>query len=177
VEESRCEAALAAAREFLRECNRNGWKSSQCQQFQAKMNKCPDPTLILVDPDQGYTCGGKPDAATVEAIKDAWVARCEENKKFGPDTNPCERPTLDRSGRRIKGKIGDVCNDPHALITPDADVCAVTFHVSKTWGETDIQDILILALNKLGGPIFVLPRNPEPPPGPAPPTKLSPGPQ
>ena len=167
-EPSYCEEALQSAREILRECNRNGWKSAQCKQLKAKVNDCPDPTLILVDPDQGYACGAKPDAATVEALKKAWVTRCEENKKFGPDTNPCEPPTLD--GRQIKGKIGDVCNDPHALVNPDSDVCAVTFHVPKTWGTTDIQNIIILGLNKLGGPIFVLPpRNPKTP-GPAPPT-------
>jgi len=132
------------------------------------MNNCPDPTLILVDPDQGYTCAGKPDAATVEAIKKAWVARCEENKKFGPDTNPCERPTLDESGQ-VKGKIGEVCNDPHALVNPDSDVCAVTFHITKAWGQPDIQDTIILGLKKLGGPIFVLPpRNPRPGPVPGP---------
>ena len=48
--ETPCEQALQAARELLRECQRTQWKDFRCQQLQAKMNNCPDPALILVDP-------------------------------------------------------------------------------------------------------------------------------
>jgi hypothetical protein len=58
---------LQAAREFLYECHRTECKSYECQQLQAKMSHCPDPALILVDPEQGYTCGLNPDAETLEA--------------------------------------------------------------------------------------------------------------
>ena len=48
--DSACTKALQAAREVLRECNRVAWKSYPCQALHAKINDCPDPALILVDP-------------------------------------------------------------------------------------------------------------------------------
>jgi hypothetical protein len=122
--------------------------------------------LILVDPGQGYSCGEKPDA---EAVKNAWVARCEQRRKYGPDgANPCEPPTLDGAGRYAKGKLGDVCNDPHALVDPNSDQCAVTFAIDKPFGTINVQQVIVLVMNKIGGPIIVLPSpaGPEPPRGP-----------
>lgn len=170
-EQSACEQALEAARELLRECHRTQWKDFRCQQLNAKMNYCPDPALILVDPGQGYSCGEQPDA---EAVKNAWVIRCEERMKFAPDgTNPCNPPSVEGSGRYIKGKIGDVCNDPHAYITPDSEICAASFDL-KPFGQPDIQKIVLLLTNKFGGPMIVIPK---PKPGcavclvPTPPTR------
>jgi hypothetical protein len=163
-EPSACEQALQGAREILSECNRNGWKSSQCQQLQAKMYGCPDPTQIFVDPDAGYVCGGKVDAKTKEALKKAWIARCEELKRgVGPEANPCEPPVIDESGRHFKGRIGDVCNDPHAYILPQSEECVATF-VMPTHG-TDLQKLLVFGINKFGGSIWVLPPRPNPEPG------------
>lgn len=121
------------------------------------MNNCPDPALILVDPEQGYTCGSKPDAKTLEALKEAWVARCQELKRFDPSgPNPCEPPTFDGSQPIGHGRIGDVCNDPAAYITPENNDCVATFQI-KPFGEVNLQQIAVWGLNKLGGPIIVLP--------------------
>lgn len=166
-EDSPCTQALDAARELLRECNRTGWKDFRCQQLNARMHGCPDPALILVDPEQGYSCGTSPDP---EAVKDAWVKQCEQRVKYGPDgSNPCEPPKLEDLGRTGTGKVGDVCNDPKAYINPDNNDCMATLQVD-TFGRVNVQEIIVYGLNKIGGPIFVLPsRNPPPPqPGPQP---------
>ena len=68
-QQSACEAGLQRARELLRECNRTGWRLAACQSLAARMNRCPDPSYIYVDPDSGYACGQKPDEA---AVLDAW---------------------------------------------------------------------------------------------------------
>lgn len=166
-EDSPCTQALDAARELLRECNRTGWKDFRCQQLHARMHGCPDPALILVDPEQGYSCGA---GADPEAVKDAWVKKCEQRVKYGPDgSNPCEPPKLDGMGRVGSGRIGDICNDPKAYTNPDNNDCIATLQVDR-FGQPDIQQIIVYGLNKIGGPIFVLPpRNPPPPrPGPEP---------
>jgi hypothetical protein len=169
-EPSPCEQALQEAREILYECNRNGWKSSGCQQLQAKLHGCPDPTQIFVDPDAGYVCGGKLDAKTKQALKDAWVARCEELKDtVGPEANPCQPPVIDEAGRYIKGNVPDVCKpDPHTHIAPGSEACIVEFEVHP-FGEVNIQKIAVFALNHFGGPIFVPPPKGGPTPGPHPP--------
>ena len=137
------------------------------------MSGCPDPALILVDPEQGYTCGQKPTREQLEALKNAWVARCEQLKRFDPSgPSPCEPPTFDESQRYGYGKIGDVCNDPAAYVDPDNNDCVATFEI-QAFGEINLQQIAVWGLNKLGGPIFVLPprgsdlTTPKPPgPGP-----------
>ncbi|MFY9489027.1 MAG: hypothetical protein WAP35_10095 [Solirubrobacterales bacterium] len=163
-EPSQCEQALQAARELLRECNRNGWKSTQCQQLNAKMNGCPDPTLILVDPEQGYACGAKPDA---EAVAKAWGDRCEQTIKYAPGTSPCEPLQLDGDGRFGSGRVGDdFCNDPRAYVEGDAAACQVSIELGSYFGKPDIHQIIIIALEKIGGPLIVLPNlGPKPPPG------------
>jgi hypothetical protein len=167
---SQCEEALNEARELLRECNRTAWQDFRCQQLQAKLGDCPDPAYILVDPEQGYTCGVKPDAETLKALQEAWVARCEELKRFDPSgPNPCEPPKFDESELIAHGKTGDVCNDPHAYVDPDNNDCFATFEV-KPFGEINPQQLAVWGLNNLGGPIIVLTSTtPEPPqPGPQP---------
>jgi hypothetical protein len=173
VTDSACEEALQHAREFLYECHRTGWKSYQCQQLQAKMHGCPDPALILVDPEQGYTCGTSPDAKTLEALKNAWVERCESRKQFDPSgPNPCQPPEFDKSQLTGKGKIGDVCNDPAAYVLPENSDCVATFEI-RPFGEVNPQQIAVWGLNKLGGPIIVLPPRggDSLTPGPQPPTQ------
>lgn len=163
--DSPCEQALQAARELLRECHRTQWKDFRCQQLQARMSGCPDPALILVDPDQGYSCGAK---VNPEAVKDAWVAKCEQRVKFGPDgPNPCEPPVIDGAGRFGQGKMGDICGNPYAQTDPDRDEC-LTVTIGKEFGEIDIQELIVVFLNKAGGPIVVIPTNPKPHPRPGP---------
>lgn len=172
--QSACTEALQKARELLFECNRTEWKSYECRQLQAKMNNCPDPALIMVDPEQGYTCGQKPDPATLKAAVDAWMLRCEELKRFDPSgPNPCEPPQIDPSGLIGNGKIGDVCNDPRAYVDPDNNDCVATLTITPPFGEPNLKQIAVWGLNKLGGPIIVLPPkgggdSPEPGPGPRP---------
>jgi hypothetical protein len=160
--ESPCEEALQGARELLGECQRTGWKPVQCQSLLAKINGCPDPTLIYVDPDAGYTCGAKIDP---EAVKNAWVAKCRELKRpvpGGPD--PCAPPEVDGKGRYVHGDPGNLCGDPRAMVNPDSPDCMIAVKVGS-FGP-DINQILIWAMNKLGGPIVVLPAtNPPPEPG------------
>lgn len=167
-ESSACEMALQSARETLYECNRNGWKTQTCQSLQAKMNHCPDPALIYVDPDAGYSCGQAMDA---EAVKDAWVQRCQEIVKYGPGgDNPCQPPKVAGNGRFVDGSGKDICLNPKAMVNPDSGVCVATLEVSK-FGQTDINQVIVLALDKIGGPIVVLPHTPRPPsprPGPEP---------
>ena len=159
-EPSACDLAVEGARELLRECHRTQWKDFRCQQLQANMNGCPDPALILVDPDQGYSCGAKVDP---EAVKNAWVAKCEQRVKVVPDTaNPCSPPTFDSFGRFGKGKMSDICGNPYAQTDPDNDECS-NVTIGKQFGEINIQEVIVVGLNKLGGPIFVIPKNPKPP--------------
>jgi hypothetical protein len=165
--DSVCTEALAAARETLRECNRNGWKSAACQRLAARMNHCPDPTQIYVDPDAGYSCGAALDA---EGVKDAWVKKCESTVKPGPGgDNPCKPPKVYGNGRYVQGNSDNVCNDPRAMVDPDSGVCIGTLEVKKPFGQPGIQELIVLALDKIGGPIVVLPQGPKPPhPGPEP---------
>lgn len=159
--DSICTQVLAAARDILRECNRNGWKSAQCQKLAAKMNGCPDPTQIFVDPDAGYSCGAAIDS---EAVKTAWVEKCESNVKYGPGgANPCEPPTVYGNGRYVQGSSVDICSDPRAMVDPESGVCIGTLVVKKPFGQPGLQELIILALDKIGGPIVVLPLGPKPP--------------
>jgi hypothetical protein len=166
-EPSECEMALQAAREFLWECHRTSWKSYACQALQAAMTGCPDPAYIYVDPEQGYSCAPTFDP---EALKNAWVERCERLKRPGPDGNPCAPPTVNERGTQIEGSIPDICRDPRVYIDPHSEDCAQPLTI-QPFGTPDIQQLMVWGLNKLGGPVVVLPPkgDPEPPtPGPEP---------
>ncbi|MCW5831056.1 MAG: hypothetical protein KIS78_01200 [Labilithrix sp.] len=156
--ESPCSQTLAAARELLRECHRTGWKTYACQKLRAQMNGCPDPALILVDPEQGYSCGDKPDP---EAVRAAAVAQCEERVKYGPGgDNPCEPLSIDKSGLYYRGP-GGLCNNPQAYVDPGQASCTQSLRIPGD-GRPDLNAIIVMGLDKFGGPIFVLP--PPPPP-------------
>jgi hypothetical protein len=161
---SGCEEAVQAVRNVLRECHRNGWKSQRCQNLAAKMNHCPDPMKSYVDPDAGYRCGATFDAA---AVRDAWVRRCQSIVRYGPDAqNPCVPPTVDDAGRYVKGDSRDICSDPRALIDPASGACVAPLTLDPV--GPDIDDIIVVALDKIGGPNVVIPRNPNPSPRPGP---------
>jgi hypothetical protein len=153
--DSVCQKALQQAREFLYECNRNGWKTTQCQQLNAKMNGCPDPTLILVDPEQGYTCGDTPDPmAVVIAARE----KCQQLKRGVDGTDPCGIPSFD--GMTLTAQSLDICSDPVAYVDPENGACITTLTLPDM--GTDVQEIIVFALNKFGGPVIVLPTNPKP---------------
>jgi len=125
------------------------------------MHGCPDPSLILVEPDAGYSCG---DAIDAEAVKDAWVKKCESTVKYGPDRdNPCKPPTVYGNGRYVQGNSGDICSDPRAMVDPESGVYIGTLEVKKPFGQPGLQELIVLALDKIGGPIVVLPLAPKPP--------------
>ena len=131
------------------------------------MNSCPDPSLIYVDPNSGYSCGTKIDA---EALKQAWILQCQTLVKYGPDgNNPCEPPDVSADGHFVHGKSHDICTDPQAMVDPDAGTCLVPLEVTS-FGRPDIRHILVWGMDKFGGPIVVLPnKSPTPPrPGPEP---------
>jgi hypothetical protein len=157
--DSPCETALQEAREILFECNRTDWKSADCRELWARFNSCPDPAQIMVDPDQGYVCGKPIDKA---ALKAAWIARCEQLKRFGPDGNPCQPPQLDPSGRFGNGVAGPICGDPQAYVLPGSRECYRVIEV-RPFGELDLQQLIVWGLNKFGGPIIILNRNPPSP--------------
>jgi hypothetical protein len=157
---SLCEATLQAAREILFECNRTSWKTAQCQSLAAKMNKCPDPKYIYVDPEAGYTCGAKIDP---EDVKNAWKDRCEQRVKYGPGgDNPCEPRKIDEDGRTAEGDSTDICSDPRAYVDPSGGECITVLQVRNPAGERTLDELLVWARSKFGGPIVVLPRVPQP---------------
>lgn len=161
-----CEETLQAAREILFECNRTGWRTAQCQILAAKMNNCPDPRYIYVIPEGGYTCGEKVDP---EAVKDAWIAHCERLARYDPEgRNPCRPGTVDNMGRFVDGRSGGICSDPFAYV--EGGFCYVPMEVRTPFKRASLQEIVVWALDRFGGPIVVLPLPPRPPrvPGPGP---------
>lgn len=163
--ESACEIAVASARETLRECNRNGWKSAQCQRLAAKMSGCPDPTYIYIDPEQGYQCGATVDP---ELVVQAAIDRCRKTTRPLPDgSDPCKPPQVSDSGRTVFGSTRDICSDPKAYVDPASNACIVEMKVDN-FGRPDLASIILMGLDKIGGPIFVLPRRNPPPPRPGP---------
>ena len=157
-----CEMALQEAREFLRECNRNGWKSNECQTLLAKMNKCPEPAYIYVDPDSGYACGLKVDTQT---LLEAWRQRCQSLKRPNPGgPDPCAPPRVEGDGRMLVQRpdrtLEDLCKSLVAHIDPESLECAGTVTVQQ-FGEPKISELLVFGMNKLGGPTFVIPVGPK----------------
>lgn len=160
-EDSICEAVLTSARETLRECNRTGWKPAQCQQLHAKMNHCPDPTRIYVDPEAGYECGATIDA---KLVIEAWVAGCRSVTTPGPDgSDPCGPPQINDGGQ-IARSDRDLCNNPQAYIDEEAAGCIGVLTVDNPVDQS-ISEIILYALDRFGGPTVVLPLRNPPPPG------------
>jgi len=150
-----CDQVLAGARELLRECQRTGWKDFRCQKLQARMSHCPDPALILVDPDQGYACGATLDA---KAVAEVYERHCSEVVKTVPGVGPCGGAPFETSGWQVRPGLapGQICSDPVAMVDPDSNTCIVTLAVSD-FGQTDVGDLVVIALDTFGGPVVVLP--------------------
>ena len=152
---SACASVRAAARELVAECHRTGWKSTQCQQLMAQIKGCPDPTLIYVDPDAGYSCAPTVDP---QLVIDAWTRLCEQNTTSGPEGgSPCNKPTPSASGRILQGYDAPLCGNPIALTDPETDGCIAVLSVD-TFGDTDIGDLIVWGQGVFGGPIVVLPQ-------------------
>lgn len=165
--EAPCAEALEGARQFIAECNRTNWQTYSCQKLKARMQGCPDPALIYVDPSDsdGIDCGSI--EADPAEIARAWKQHCEAVVRYVPgEQNPCEEPKIEGGFMRIQA--ANICSDPKAHFTDNA--CLVEFNVTKRsgFGTRDIQQILILSQRKLGGPIVLLPQV-GPPGGPHPP--------
>jgi hypothetical protein len=159
-QDSICQQTLASARELLRECNRNGWKSTACQRLHAKMNGCPDPTLILVDPEAGYTCG-----VVVEPrlVIEAWRARCEQVTTPGPDGGtPCTLSDPSANGLIFRNRTWDLCNNPIAYVDLEGSAC-FDQTATDSFGQPNVKSIVTFGFKKFGGPIFVVPSNTPPP--------------
>lgn len=156
-----CEEVMQTAREMLRECNRNGWKSSGCQVLHARMHGCPNPTQILIDPDAGYVCAAEIDP---KAVADAAQMRCEQLTTPGPDGGtPCVPPKVSENGGYIDGEeSGDVCADPRAYVDPESGICVRQMELHP-FGQPDINGIIQICLGKFGGPVINIPTTNPPP--------------
>lgn len=152
---SACAMVREAAREMVAECHRTGWKATPCQQLHAKMNGCPDPTRIYVDPDAGYACAPTVDP---QLVIDAWTRLCEQNTTSGPEGgSPCHKPDPSASGRTMQGDDRVLCGNPIALTDPETDGCIAAI-VVDTFGDTDIGGLIVWGQGVFGGPIVVLPQ-------------------
>ena len=154
---SACAMVLVEAVNVLAQCADRQWKGAGCEQLNARMQKCPDPTRIMVDPDQGYVCHAVLDA---EAVKEAAVRACESRTTPGPrGGSPCTPPSVDDKG--VFHDSGDICSNPQADVSPDGETCLVPLVVKAPPGasQPDITALIIWARKTLGGPIF----SPEPP--------------
>lgn len=168
--EADCAQAVARMQEFLRECQRTGWKTGACQVFAARAKGCPDPRLAYVDPGAGYACG---EAADPKLVAEAYARRCEALVRPGPDgRNPCRPQAAQLDARQLQG-VKDLCNDPKAYHTGEGCVVELTAPSPAGFqrGGT-VQEVIAIATSRFGGPIFVLPkpapipRGPQPMPGP-----------
>lgn len=159
-----CEQVMQSVRELLRECNRNGWKSADCQILHARMNRCPDPTKILVDPEAGYVCAESIDPV---AVADAAQKRCEQITTPGPDGGtPCVPSNISEDGAYMHGgESDDICRDPRAYTDAETGVCIRELQLDP-FGQADIKQILQFGLGTFGGPIVNIPLPPPPPPVP-----------
>lgn len=169
-----CAQALATAREILRECARTNYQGP-CVEFGAKLRGCPNPLYAYVDPSQGLVCEEEVDP---NAVVTAWRERCEQRTTPGPEGgSPCTPPEPPEGGV-VAGGATAPCSDPRAMIDPASDACFVPLQVMSPdgVGGTSVEEVILVALQRLGGPIFVLPPSgPSPfPPGPDP--APSPGP-
>jgi hypothetical protein len=165
---STCALVLAEALNVLAQCENRQWTGAGCEKLQARMRGCPDPTHIMVDPDQGYVCRATVDA---EAVKDAAVRACESRTTPGPTGgSPCTPPNVDDKG--FFHDSGDICSNPKANVSPDGETCIVPLVVRAPpgAGQPDITALIIWARKTLGGPIFT-PKPPTPPRGPSDPPR------
>jgi hypothetical protein len=116
---SLCQQAQRAWQQFKATCDAAGWQTYKCQKFVAAMNGCPDPAIILTNPEGDVICSTTSDSDRELAVK----AACERKKGImipsGDSSvrNVCDKPDL--NAQRNPG-MQDVCNDPRGMCRPDA---------------------------------------------------------
>lgn len=165
---SGCAQVVASAREILRECARTKYQGP-CAELGTRLSGCANPLYAYVDPSQGLACEEEVDP---KAVVTAWQEKCERLTTPGPDGgSPCAPPAPPEGGV-LEGGAMDPCNDPRAMVDPASDACFAPLQVVSPngVGGTSVEEVILIALQRLGGPIFVLPpTGPSPlPPGPDP---------
>jgi hypothetical protein len=151
-------------RSFVAECNRDGWITPACAEVERRMRGCADPTITRPGPDATEVCPpGEPDPETVERVATLYCSRAVHP---APGEDPCGTTGVDAT--ILRGYVhdaGDPCGDPRAM--PGQDQCAPVLTVT-TFGRTTMEDIVRIGIEKLGGPVFVVPLTPPGPIGPGP---------
>jgi hypothetical protein len=167
-----CRDVMDSVRQTIAECNRTGWKHATCQSIIANVYRCPDPSQILVDPDQGYTCGAQPDPGAVIEAYNKLCARVVRTVEGGGAIcgGGVEAPegTTPSGHLPIYGPGSDtkrLCSDPRAMVDPEGELCAITFR-DMDFGQPGVEEVMVVWGDKLGGGFFVpLPPKPLPIPG------------
>jgi hypothetical protein len=170
---------------FIGECNRSGWKTSPCRILLGQLEGCSDPTVTDPAPDGGDAVGCKqadPDAKTIETMA---ALVCHMRIQPAPGEDPCVPTTSDgivlngwvrlapcrEGGDHPLGPDGPtIACDPNQDATPcgapvahtQEDQCLVNITVAQ-FGQKNIDEILAIAGDKLGGPVFVVPMPKGPP--------------
>ena len=174
-------AACWQAAEFVAQCNAVDWKEPHCQRVLNQMEGC-DPTIT--DPMPGEeACGSEsqPDPEEVERVA-ALVCGMEVNPS-DPDQDPCAPVEVDAEVLRgvaafedDKGDFSPACGDLVALTGEEQCLSSGT-HPSVIYAQfrgKDIEEIMKVAQEKLGGPGWVVPMvgpgSPGPGSGPKPET-------
>ncbi|MCI0451594.1 MAG: hypothetical protein L0Z51_04270 [Candidatus Latescibacteria bacterium] len=153
--------------EFIGECNRDGWQSPDCKVFLDKLNGCLDRTVA--DPaDPAEPCSIEP--VDPEKAEEVFLLHCWGLRNPVPGEDPCTR-TISGLAMEYKIRTGggglDPCDDPYVRHTGED--CYPTFTLVK-FGEVDINELQKWGLEKLGGPVFIIPKPaPDPSDDPVPP--------
>jgi hypothetical protein len=142
-------AAAAALEEVLRECNRNGWTSPDCR----RLAGCSDGQVVDPVPDGELVCGEP--SIDEAALLGAAVDECRQLVDPEPGTDPCA-PVADVSLDDSGGERGDPCSDP--LARPTDEPC-FEFTIERA---DRVHKVLATGIDKLGGPLIVLPDNGPP---------------
>lgn len=155
---STCAAVVEEARPLLSECQRTAWKSAQCQSVRAEAKQCPDPSLIYVDPQQGYACGESVDAEAARRTYETLCRRTVRPVPGGPD--PCRPGDPLGAGMVYPGPPpDDLCVDPRAQDAgrTDGEECLAVYEPGNPVPGMTPQQLLVWAQSRFGGPVFVLP--------------------
>ncbi len=143
--------------EFVGECNRDGWNNPQCKAFLDKLNGCLDPEVA--DPAEPGTESCKVPPVDPEKAREVAMLHCWGRRKPVPGEDPCTNTIHGMAFDyfiRTGGKL-DPCNDPHVRETGED--CYPTFTLVK-FEEVDLRELAKWGLDKLGGPVFVIPIGP-----------------
>ncbi|HEY7412674.1 MAG TPA: hypothetical protein VII13_18175, partial [Vicinamibacteria bacterium] len=160
--------------QFISDCNAVGWQSGQCQIFLAQLNHCADPTIALTD-GEGGGCGA-PRVGDEEQAKRVAFVVCNQHIKPAPGHDPCSEGSLEGEVYEFalrRDPNGPPCENPYAM--PDDEACSRTVSVVVTLQDS-ADEIVRLAQERLGGPVFIVPKPATPPPHPGGPDPVPPRP-